>query len=117
MSDIGKGDVVAAVRPRIVGSRMTPGRGVYLIMPGDRAIVAGFSDPKPNFCDTCGAVEGPGLLLEEYPLVRGLSWCVCEWKRIGGSKDDHVAFFAEYVKPKPEPVLAKPGVLRRLGLI
>jgi hypothetical protein len=116
MSDIGKGDVVAAVHQYIVGWGLTPNREAYLIMPGQRAIVAGFADPKPNFCDTCGAVEGPGLLLEEYPLIQGLSWCVCEWRRFGGSKDDHVAFFAEYVKPKP-PVLAKPGVLRRLGLI
>jgi hypothetical protein len=116
MSDIGKGDVVQAIRQRIVGADWTPGRGVYIIFPGTRAIVAGFTDPKPNFCDQCGPVEGPGLLLEQYPLVPGLSWCDCEWKRVGGSKDDHVGWFAEYVKPKP-PVLAKPGVLRRLGLI
>jgi hypothetical protein len=117
MSDIGKYDVVAAVRQRLVVPAFTPGRGCYIIMPGMRATVAGLTEPRPNFCDTCGAVEGPGLVLEEYPLIPGLSWCKCEWKRIGGSQGDHVAWFEVYVKPKPVPAaLAKPGILRRLGL-
>jgi hypothetical protein len=116
MTDIGKGDVVASVRGRIVGWGLTPGRVPYLIRPGDRAIVAGFADPKPNLCDMCGRVEGPGILLEEYPLIQGLSWCHCEWKRVGGSQSDHVGFFAEYVKPKPAPVQLGGGILRRLGL-
>lgn len=116
MTDIGKGDVVEAIRKRIVGTNFVPGnRGIYLILPGQRAIVAGFSDPRPNFCDMCGETHGPGMLLEQYPLIQGLSWCHCEWKRVGGSKDDHVGWFADYLKEKPAVVVPK-GLFRRLGL-
>lgn len=116
MTDIGKGDVVRAIRQRLVGPAFIPSRRCYVIMPGQRAIVAGFTDPRPNFCDQCGETAGPGMLLEEYPLIQGLSWCHCEWKRVGGSKDDHMKWFAEYVRdPKPVPALPK-SIFRRLGL-
>ena len=116
MSDIGKGDVVVAIRQRLVGPAFTPERRCYVIMPGQRAIVSGFTDPRPNFCDQCGETSGPGLLLEQYPLIEGLSWCHCEWKRFGGSKDDHMAWFKSYTEEKPPVPVLKPGLFRRLGL-
>jgi hypothetical protein len=110
MTDLGKGDVVAAVHDVSVAGVWT-GHGDYNIKAGQRAIV----EEVRQCLGTCtGCSHKPaviGIRLVEYPLERWVLWCPCEWRRIGGSEADHVARFAGYLKPKP--VLAQ-AALKRL---
>jgi hypothetical protein len=109
MTDLGKGDVVAAVQDLDVPARWT-GHGEYHVRVGQRAIVVEVRQPC-GFCTRCGhKPDLVGLRLEEYPLVRGVLWCPCEWRKIGGSEADTVAQFAGYLKTE----ILTPGAFRRL---
>lgn len=110
MTDIGKGDVVVAVKEMHVSGLFT-GHGPYIVQPRSRAIVAGLTNMRTSTCPECGDCVGPGLILEEWPLKEGVAWCLCEWRKFGGSKDDHVRQFAEYLKAKP---LIDTEVMKRL---
>jgi hypothetical protein len=111
MTDIGKGDVVAATRRIVVSAVLTANKGGYLIEPGTRAIVAGFTDGRESMCPECGDRHAAGLLLEQYPLIHRVAWCQCEWRKIGGSRSDHVGWFEGYLKTTP---IIPPGALERL---
>lgn len=117
MDDLGPGDVVEAMVELHVSPDVTGQGAGYDIDKGSRAIVAQVGPTRIGVCIVCGDATGPALLLLDYPLRTGVAWCaVCEWRKVGGSKADHLKWFADHVRPKPEPALAKPrlGGLRRL---
>lgn len=116
MDDLGPGDVVEALKRFSIAPGFTGQGAGYEIEIGTRAIVAAVG-PNPGQCLDCGDGAGPALLLLDYPLKTGISWCaICEWKKVGGSKEEHLKWFADHVRPKPEPALAAPrgGMFRRL---
>lgn len=98
MSDIGRGDVVEATMDMSVTAAFG---GPYVVAKGTRAIVLGIAPYRVSMCPTCGKRNGPGIQLVEYPLRAGIAWCVCEWRKVGGSREDHVGWFAEYLKGQP----------------
>lgn len=101
MDDLGPGDVVEALHEIIVKPGFTGQGAGYHILKGDRAVVAAIG-PITGACIAC-ASAGPALLLLDYPLKTGISWCaICEWRKVGGSKADHLGWFADHVRPKPE---------------
>ena len=103
MTDLGKGDVVAAVHDLDVPARWTDGHGPYAVRRGQRAIVAEVRICR-GLCTQCGARPGgvAGLRLEEYPLASFVMWCPCEWRKLGGSLDEHVAQFASHLVKRRE---------------
>jgi hypothetical protein len=116
MTDIGPGDVVAAKTAMSISKSFTPGGTGYEIAQGARAIVLSVNDRHEGVstCATCGDNCGPGLDLVEYPLIAGVSWCECEWRKIGRGKDAIVAQFAHYLKQDAPVMTAE--TLRKLGI-
>ena len=113
-TDIGKGDVVAALRDMSVGPRWIPyGSGVgYQIKAGQRAIVAGIVTAAA-YCTECGHDNRRvGLVLEEYPLAQHVYWCPCEWKKLGPGQAETVALFAGALKARPNLIPAKPAKVK-----
>jgi hypothetical protein len=101
-ADLGKDDVVEAINDMQVAALWTPpGVGDYQIAAGQRAIVVEVMYAA-GFCTRCGhQPDAAGLVLAEYPLIARVRWCPCEWKKIGGSKADHVSQFAQHLKGVP----------------
>ncbi len=102
MTDIGKGDVVAAIHDMSVSVFWAaPGHGPYVIAAGQRAIVAEVCHAG-QVCTGCGATNNlTGLILEEYPMRPCVAWCPCEWKKLGPSQDETVAQFAKHLIKQP----------------
>lgn len=109
MTDIGKGDVVAAVASMSISGMWTASGRSYSVKAGQRAIVAEVVKAG-GVCTACGAPPDlTGLLLEEYPLKQGVLFCPCEWRKVGGGEEEHVAQFAHHLKPAK----ARPRVRER----
>lgn len=114
MTDLGKGDVVAAVSDMRVSSMWT-GRGPYHIKTGDRAIVAEVVN-NHGFCTACGTPHDlVGLKLEEYPLRDGVLFCPCEWRKIGPGAAETVARFAHHLAPARRARVTRPRTPARVG--
>jgi hypothetical protein len=95
--DLGKGDVVEAIHDVDVHPRWTDGHGFYAVRQGQRAIVEEVRSCH-GYCTDCGQRAGlVGLRLVEYPLAPFVLWCPCEWRKIGGSIDEHVAQFKAHL--------------------
>lgn len=99
-TDLGKGDVVAAVSDlSVIGAWTATGRP-YVVKAGQRAIVAETVHTAGACCTVCGRPPHlVGLKLEEYPLRPGVLFCPCEWRKIGGSEAETVARFAHHLTP------------------
>lgn len=91
-TDIGKGDVVVAVY----------NMKQHGVLAGDRDIVAQVVDGI-GICRHCAQAKTRGLILEKHPLTqRGAwAWCLCGWRKVGGSQADTVALFAPYLVNRP----------------
>lgn len=83
--DIGPGDVVEAVK-RMIGDRTNR----PYVSVGQRAVVRSLLTTPP----ACRACKG-----EESYILEGISsnllFCVCGWRKIGGSQADTIRRFAE----------------------
>ena len=84
MTDIGPGDVVEAVCD------------LFNVAPkGTRSIVSDVLNVEA-VCTRCNSAFGQGLLIKGVPVPPSyIWWCTCEWKKIGGSRTQTVARFAE----------------------
>lgn len=100
-TDIGPGDCVEAKIEMWISKAWTaPGQDGYVIHPGTRTVVVDLSPKRHSICSTCGVRDQPGLLLTDYPLMPYVAFCPCEWRKIGGSKGEHVKQFAEYLRER-----------------
>jgi hypothetical protein len=99
--DLGPGDCVEArITMHISPPWVDGGGGTYDIPAGTRTVVVRVTAGRSSFCHTCGANNGPGLILHDYPLVPFVSWCSCEWRKVGGGKEEHLRQFAEYLRQR-----------------
>jgi hypothetical protein len=89
MTDIGPGDCVEAVRDSMDGEVVHARRK-------DRDIVVEVViSPDHMPCPYCGSEETAGLILKDHG-GDDPEWvfCICGWKKVGGSRSDTMRWFA-----------------------
>lgn len=82
--DLGPGDVVVAVA-NVISARWGT------IPRGTRATVTELSPGPSPGCNGCDGGPG-GVHLAEFPNPRW--FCLCRWRRVGGSRSDTIRLFA-----------------------